>query len=225
MAEKYSWRKHDEKLKQLVSEGKTRSQIADSLGVDKSSVYYRIKALGLGNTVAHSNGKNYKSYMSSIDEDIKKLYNEGKTQKEIAKILNITRDTVAYHLKVLKLSSRDNINYFTEEEDYRIKQLRFGGHTVKEIADKLNRSRSSVHYRLKKLGLYGEDLDERTEKYREKLNLRKSANKTSSNNSKRKPKKTVTSKPLSYKWKIAMSAIALVPLTIVAALSFNRSNN
>ena len=72
-------------------------KMAEELGVGTKAVIRRIKELGLERDKNKMMARNF--YDSSNDNEIVRLYNDGKSTTEIGKILNISHSSVTTHLK------------------------------------------------------------------------------------------------------------------------------
>lgn len=97
----------ENEIKRLyVEEKKMIKEIAEIMNCDRNVITRRLQKLGL------KEGKSYKSPKEKIDkladkkELIKTLYIEGKTCKEIGKIINLSEKTVGYHLRNLGIEKR-----------------------------------------------------------------------------------------------------------------------
>ena len=84
-----------EKFKKLFYECVPGPEIAKQLGVGKKAVYRTIKEMGL---VRPKSMMSRDFYDDSLDEEMIKMYKEGKSSPEIAKIFGITSRTVLTHL-------------------------------------------------------------------------------------------------------------------------------
>lgn len=97
----------ENEIKRLyVEEKKMIKEIAEIMNCDRNVITRRLQKLGL------KEGKSYKEPKEKIDkladkkELIKTLYIEGKTCKEIGKIVNLSEKTVSYHLRNLGVEKR-----------------------------------------------------------------------------------------------------------------------
>ncbi|MCI8443755.1 MAG: HTH domain-containing protein [Clostridia bacterium] len=121
-------------------------------------------------------------------EKVKELYEEGKTNQEIANILKVSKQTVANDIYYLK--GRGEITGKIEERREKVKELYKAGKTSQEIADILGISKQTVKndiYYLRKQGeITGKERKEIIEKRREKVKeLDKQGNKKESKRYKR----------------------------------------
>ncbi len=139
--------KHE--AKRLFDSGKTKKEIADILGVGKSTISMALKEFGLTNNLNDI----------KVDEiEFRNLHTEGKTALQISKELNINKATSHnLHIKfglvpnVLNESKRKEISDArkkfnpTKEELVELKQTK----TYKQIATEFGVSSVTVYKRLK----------------------------------------------------------------------------
>lgn len=97
----------ENEIKRLyVEEKKMIKEIADIMNCSRDTITRRLQKLGL------KEGKSYKKPKEKVDkladkkELIKTLYLDGKTCKEIGKIVNLSEKTVGYHLRNLGIEKR-----------------------------------------------------------------------------------------------------------------------
>jgi len=81
-------------------------------------------------------------------EEMRKMFHEGKTYKEIAERLGFSYKTVAFHLRKMGLKRKT-----TDEKKDMIRKLYEKGYKVDEIARMVGLSRSKVFYHLKKMNV------------------------------------------------------------------------
>ena len=89
--------KDDNKLKELYNSYIPISKIAKELGVGDKAVIRRVKELGLQRNFGKMMSRDL--YDASHDEEIVRLYKEGKSSTELAKLFNLTHNAILNHLK------------------------------------------------------------------------------------------------------------------------------
>jgi len=92
----------------------------------------------------------------SEKEILKTLVLENKTNKEIAKIMNRTIDSIKHHRSILLPSTPSNITHWTKEEIIKLKTLTQEGKTNGQIAIALQRSISSIESKKRDLKEQGD---------------------------------------------------------------------
>ena len=153
--------KRREGVARLYNEGKTANEIAEELGISKQIVYQDIRVLiEEKRIVKRERKRNTKSkstekskQIAKRREEIARLYNEGKTVKEIAEELGVTIATVYNAIKVLeaeekierhKVRRKKNTAKVTKRRE-EIARLYNEGKTAKEIAEELGISKQIVY--------------------------------------------------------------------------------
>lgn len=82
-------------LEELVNQKLSVENIANKLNCSETSIYRYLKKYNLK---VLAEPKVYEQYDSSNDEEICKMYNEGKSSTEIAKYFGVTHNTILTHL-------------------------------------------------------------------------------------------------------------------------------
>jgi len=144
-----------EEIKKLYLEGYTHRQIAEKLGIKPHNVNLRLhfmRVTGLLPPVL------WESKHKKIVPEIIKLYNEGKSFRQIAKILNVSLNVVCYILAILhksgKLQYRQQYSSCVPFLEKFIEQNKvFSIKDVKEFLNKegLSRSNKVIREHLDKL--------------------------------------------------------------------------
>jgi len=116
----------------------------------------RIKQIAKKHNVEVMSSK--KNWTKAELETLKKLVEEGKTPKEIAKIFNRSEDavTIKINRSGLKITTNDKM-FWTEEEENTLCDL-WGNVSIETIAKNLNRTESSILNKVYQLGL-GSSMD------------------------------------------------------------------
>lgn len=93
----------EDAFRKLYDEGKNDREIAEALGVNKSSVTAARNRLKLPPNIMPAKGSEAEKRIVERGERIKELYNQGKSDKEIAAILECSKSTVHYERQRLGL--------------------------------------------------------------------------------------------------------------------------
>ncbi len=97
----------ENKIKKLyLDENKKIKEIAEIMNCDRNTITKRLQKLGLKKGKSHKEPKLKVDKLLGKKEQIKNLYLEGKTCKEIGKIVNLSERTVGYHLSKLGIEKR-----------------------------------------------------------------------------------------------------------------------
>ena len=107
-----------EEIKRLTKEGKTQKEIANELGIKLSYVVNLVRKSKNDGIWLSEEELNQMSSENIYLGQIKELYKEGKTQKQIADDIGINRTTVNRLIK----NSKDNGTWISEEELEEIKK-------------------------------------------------------------------------------------------------------
>ena len=147
--------KRREEVARLYNEGKNVKEIAEELGVTIVTVYNDIKVLEAEEKIERHKIKRKKNTakLTKRREEIARLYNEGKTPKEIAEKLGISLTVVYRDLKELENEEkikrrkrevgerkRKNSNSPKINKSKKIEELFSKGKSYGEIADELDMS-------------------------------------------------------------------------------------
>ena len=89
------------------------------------------------------------------------LFNDGKSQKEIATILEVSESTVQYYLSKYNLSYRERRK---EKEKHELISLLRKGYTYKEIATKMGKTEGGIIYKIKSCNI---DVEKERSYYKE----------------------------------------------------------
>lgn len=150
--DKLDWEDLLPKIKKLLEEGKTYTEISELLNISFTSAKEGAKKLGLTYKTKH----NFWS-PEEIDQ-LRKYLNEKKSYKEISKLFpNHTMLSIAgiirYGGKKLNLKYQGNKRRYLKDTDIeKVKRLNSMGFNYKEIADKLSVGPSSISNAMKNIG-------------------------------------------------------------------------
>lgn len=150
-----------EKMKSLFNDGAPINEIAKILHVSPKAVNRKVKELGLKRTVSMMSRD---FYDSTNDEKIVRLYQEGKSTTDIAKIIGTTHRTVINHLAHCGIDRRGlSESHFTkngktfpkELSDFQTLYDLYISRRLskKDISEQFNVSPNVVDGALKKLGI------------------------------------------------------------------------
>ncbi len=151
-------------IQNLYELGKTQTEIAKELHVSQPTVSNNIKQLKKEGILIEELRKSKKRHIPRTNrrkEQIKLLYEAGKTQMEIAKELHVSQPTVSNNIKELKKEGKipklpekkikqQEIREKTKE---RVKELYIEGKTYTEIANELGVSTATINREIKKHGI------------------------------------------------------------------------
>lgn len=140
-------------VKELFEQGKTKKEIADSLGVGKSTISMALKEFGLTKNLEE---------IKVNEEELRKLHSEGKTAIEIMKLMKIsksasfnTHNKLGLIPNVLTEEKRAEISESTRKfnptKDELIELKK--NNTYQKIADMFQVSTVAVYKRMKKFGI------------------------------------------------------------------------
>lgn len=90
-------------------------------------------------------GKSFEKITDDMKSKLISLYNEGKMDTEIAKILNVTDGAIYYWRKKLKLKSKFTYSKVAKIDNSLFEELFYKGYTDKQIAEKLGMSENGVY--------------------------------------------------------------------------------
>ena len=146
----------NKKILEGLDEGKTQTQIAKEVNLSTATVNYRInkmKELGI-EIPTLSKGRPKKDMLDEIDKKILEGLDEGKTQTQIAKELNLSRQVVYARIKKMpkygiKISNKK------EEINRLILEQLSAGKTKKQISEELNLSFNSIYKRINTMKKHG----------------------------------------------------------------------
>ena len=139
-------------IKKLFMDGFTHDDIAQKLNCSTQLVDKKIKELGLARPQIK-----IKSPINNNIELVKKLRNEGCSNREIAKQLNVHPVWLGKKIKQLNLPSPDKAqerNSAMKGHDEELKQMYLSGMFLKDIGEHFGVGSTAVIYRLTKLGVY-----------------------------------------------------------------------
>jgi DNA invertase Pin-like site-specific DNA recombinase len=99
-ADKVKLTEHEDEIRQMTSEGKTNVEIGKRFGVHRQTVRYFKKDKNIPNNIKRAySPKERESTLQGEYENIKKLREEGRTLKEISKMLGMRISTVHWFCK------------------------------------------------------------------------------------------------------------------------------
>ena len=139
-------------IKELFAEGLTQDDIAKKLNCCTQIVKKKIKEMDLKRPQIK-----IKSPINNNIELIKKLHNEGHTNIEIAKRLNVHPVWLGKKIKQLDLpppERKQERNSAMKGHDEEVKQMYLSGVFIKNIGEHFGVTSTAVIYRLTKLGIY-----------------------------------------------------------------------
>ena len=139
-------------IKQLFADGLSHTDIAKELNCSTLLVDKKIKEMGLKRKKI-----TIKSPINNNIELIKKLHNEGYSNREIAKQINVHPVWLGQKLKQLRLPSpekKQERNSAMKGHDEELKQMYLSGMFLKDIGARFGVKNTAVIYRLTKLGIY-----------------------------------------------------------------------
>lgn len=150
------------RIAKLYKSGKTLKDIANELGVSTSTVNSDIQYLRENGIIQLRTG-NKESEATERREKVAKLYNSGKTLKEIAQEVGISISTVHADVKYLRkegiVEKRNTLDEQIEERITerrgKVAKLYNSGKSLKEIANELGISTSTLHLDLQYLNTKG----------------------------------------------------------------------
>lgn len=122
---------NEQKLIELYNQNILIKDMADYFNCSRDTITRRLKKFGL------KLGKSYKQKQPKTDRlldkklKIKDLYLEGKTMKEIGKLLELSEKTIGYHLRKLNVEIRPT----KKVDQQKFEELWIEGKTDEEIAD------------------------------------------------------------------------------------------
>ena len=128
-------------IRRLHAQGMTDREMADVFGVDKTSVWYHRRRMGL--PVNRS---------TKVDSgEVRRLHAQGMSDRQMARALRVSRPTIMHHRRRMGLPAtthaRKAVN-FTEDEVKRLTAMAQQGHTVGEMAAALGRRYGVIRNRL-----------------------------------------------------------------------------
>ena len=159
----------DNEIIEMIKQGLSFQQVANNLGISKQAVSQRVKNIEQTHKVKlprkKISGKPPKTEIDSIDIQIIEFLNQGLLQYEIAKILNLSHQTISMrvkkieHIEQIELP-KNNFKLFTEKEldelDLRIIELVNQGLTQKQISNELGMSQASISNKIRRIEeMYG----------------------------------------------------------------------
>jgi len=141
-------------IKQLYNQGFTGRDIGKRLGVNRSTIYDRLKQMGVEVRPPHGiHAVGGKAPLIDLDDDlIKQLYSQGYTTREIAKQLGTGHTTILKHLKQMGVERRPASPPIPLDNEI-IKQMYEDGFSSYEIAEELGVSNKTILKRLKAMGV------------------------------------------------------------------------
>lgn len=111
----------------------TRDELVEYMGLSYSTINRRLKEYGIS------------TFKRKFDESqFKKLYEEGLTDSEIARQLNVSNSAISEYRNKLKLPS--NFSYNRDQLRKQIKEYNQSGKTINEISNILNLDIRVVDY-------------------------------------------------------------------------------
>ena len=154
----------NEQIIELLEQGKTRSEIAYAFNLTTYSIYQKVKILHeagkLSQDIIEQNPT--LAYLKEIIIDnaqLKELFKQGKTYKEIAKAFNCSESHILRKINILKQSGEINKEILAEREknkkqmvnDLTIKiiELYKKGYSQKQIESILHCSRTFISHKIK----------------------------------------------------------------------------
>ncbi len=151
-----------ERIAILYNRGESVRQISEDLGVPISTVYDDIKYLG-ENGIIRLRVKDNELKAKKRREEVARLYNSGKSIKEIAEELGVTIPTVSRDIKQLEeegsIERRSRKSKGVEnrivERRKKVAKLYNSGKKLKDIAEELGISTSTLHMDLRYLETEG----------------------------------------------------------------------
>ena len=159
------------KVARLYNEGKSRKEIAEELQISVATVGVYIQEL-IKNGAVQDLGKEKSEKKEERRKKVARLYQEGKTQKEIAEELQVSLSVVYNDEKRLL---GDGISRSIQERRKKVARLYREGNSIEEIAQKLQISEIEIYKDIRALLKVGiiEDENRINEKERKKqvLNL------------------------------------------------------
>lgn len=94
---------------------------------------------------------------SEVEKDILKLYDEGKTDVEISRLLNINDATIQYYRKTHNLKTKFTYDKISKIDNKAFEKLFYAGLNDDEIAIKLGMSESGIYSHRMRHGYYREN--------------------------------------------------------------------
>jgi hypothetical protein len=144
--------KEQDRLRELVKEGKPGSWIARQLGRSKSSTMHKIKVLGLH--TGHAQGRVGGTWTPERDEVLRAMTFEGKAWREVSEVLGLTEHPLRERARFLGIDKARSVGVqpagksWTGEDDEIIRAQRAKGVSFARIAKQLTgRTESSVRIR------------------------------------------------------------------------------
>ncbi len=177
----------------LYNEGKSYKEIAEELGLSIGAITYDVTCLKENGMLKYSMKSKKESEINARKEKVARLYNEGKSTKEIAEELKVDVSTVRSYIRDLKKAGiivddeqqngEDNgskmtkkmVNTLVGERNEKIKKLYEEGLTMAEVAKRVNLTLSQAKEIYLSLGLsiYTEEELERMRRQEEERVRRK----------------------------------------------------
>ena len=177
----------------LYNEGKSYKEIAEELGLSIGAITYDVTCLKENGMLKYSMKSKKESEINARKEKVARLYNEGKSTKEIAEELKVDVSTVRSYIRDLKKAGiivddeqqngEDNgskmtkkmVNTLVGERNEKIKKLYEEGLTMAEVAKRVNLTPSQAKEIYLSLGLsiYTEEELERMRRQEEERVRRK----------------------------------------------------
>ena len=155
----------NEQIIQLLEQGKTRSEIAYAFNLTTNSIYQKViilhEAGKLSQDIIEQNST--LAYLKKINIDnaqLKELFKQGKTYKEIAEVFNCSESHILRKINILKQSGEINKEILDEREKNKkqsinnltiqIIDLHKKGYSQRQIESMLHCSRTFISHKIKK---------------------------------------------------------------------------
>ena len=154
----------NEQIIELLEQGKTRSEIAYAFNLTTNSIYQKVKILHeagkLSQDIIEQNST--LAYLKEIIIDnaqLKELFKQGKTYREIAKAFNCSESHILRKINILKQSGEINKEILAEREKNKkqsinnltiqIIELHKKGYSQRQIESMLHCSRTFISHKIK----------------------------------------------------------------------------
>ena len=146
------WNPHEEELlREMISQGLKKKEIAEKMGRTPKSVYARAYQLGL--VKFHRRGEKSKEWSKEEDEKLRELYSKGVPASEIARILNRPLQGVYARARVLGLKRYKSGGVPSREEIIKWACLRERGYSPYKISKITGRSYNTIRKYLDELDI------------------------------------------------------------------------
>ena len=160
----------NEQIIELLEQGKTRSEIAYAFNLTTYSIYQKVKILHeagkLSQDIIEQNPT--LAYLKKITIDnaqLKELFKQGKTYREIAEIFNCSESHILRKINILKQSGEINKEILAEREKNKkqsinnltiqIIELHKKGYSQRQIESMLHCSRTFISHKIKNAKVSG----------------------------------------------------------------------